>query len=181
MKKKVKKTKKKKLIVCPICNKKYKSQVPYDKHLRTHVYIEPIPSGTTQLTRSNQMNKKDDVINHLCYLKISQKVPYSDLVIMLQKAPYFLPRRSTYTYLKEVKKKIMNVYDNWHIGALEEALADLDAQKLEAKTANDRRLILDITKEENRLKGLYVEKIKVDGDIKNTIKIEPYFYENPST
>ena len=66
-----------------------------------------------------------------------------------------------YEIVREARIKIADVYKNWNENALEEAIADLDEQKEKALKEGNSKLVLEITKEINKISGLYIQKVDV--------------------
>ena len=118
----------------------------------------------------NKLNKKD-IVQLIIKLKVKEKISNYSLINILQSTPYNYSLTQCYRYIKKANLTIAEIYKDWNINALEEALNDLSEQKEAAKIAEDRKLILEITKEENKLKGLYTEKINLS--IEQVI-IKPY-------
>lgn len=111
---------------------------------------------------------KQDLIQYLIELVLVEKKSHQSLLKMLQDAPYSFSQRHSYQLIKTARESITNQYKEWNVNVFEEVLADLAQQKEIAMKNKDRRLVLEITKEENKLKGLYVEKqeVKTEMNIK---------------
>lgn len=108
---------------------------------------------------------KEELMQDLIRLKLVEKKSHHTLLKLLQEPPYSFSQRQAYQYITKTNEEIANTYKEWNINALELVLADLQQQKETAKNNNDRKLILEITKEENKLKGLYIEKHEVKQEI----------------
>jgi hypothetical protein len=132
---------------------KDKTKVPAKRGRKRKVKPLPIKS----ITKKTHLNKSD-IISYLVDLKVKQKCSQTTLLKTLMCPPYNYKQSRAYQLLSETSDFIRDVQKDWAINALEEALADLSQQKEEAKSKNDRKLVLEITKEENKLKGLYIEK-----------------------
>jgi hypothetical protein len=131
------------------------TKVPAKRGRKKKVELLPVATKTTG--KKTHLNKKD-IISRLVELKIKEKCSQTTLLKILMEPPYNYKQTRAYQLLAEASDFIGEVQKNWAVNALEEALADLSQQKEEAKSNNDRKMVLEITKEENKLKGLYIEK-----------------------
>ena len=132
---------------------KNKTKVPAKRGRKKNVKNLPIRVST----KKTHLNK-NDIISYIVDLKVKQKCSQTTLLKILMEPPYSYKQTRAYQLLAEASNFIRDVQKDWAVNALEEALADLSQQKEEAKTKNDRKMVLEITKEENKLKGLYIEK-----------------------
>ena len=127
--------------------------------------------GAKKVTEYIRLNKKD-LVQTLVKKKTEDKMSNYNMIEFLKSEPYNYSLSEAYKLMKAADVYIAEIYKEWNINALECALNDLAEQKIKASKAFDRKLVLEITKEENKLKGLYTEKIEVSGALKiNTIKL----------
>ncbi len=105
------------------------------------------------------VNKKLEIIQELIQMRIKKSLPIYDMVEYV-KNTYGYEQSYAYDCVREARKQIAEVYKEWNINALEEAISDLEEQKKEA--GDDKKLALDITKEINKIKGLYTERIDLN-------------------
>lgn len=84
-----------------------------------------------------------------------------------------------YELVRETRLRISSIYKDWNVNALEEAIGELEEQLEGASRDKNRKLMLDITKEINKLKGLYVDKVEHSGSVNiETIKLKEIYKPN---
>lgn len=103
--------------------------------------------------------KKEDIVQELVTLRVKNSMSVHNMMEYVKKT-YGFEQSYSYELVREARKKIAETYKEWNVNALEEAISDLEEQKESALLADDKKLALDITKEINKIKGLYVEKIE---------------------
>jgi hypothetical protein len=85
-----------------------------------------------------------------------------------------------YELVKEAREHIAQVYKDCAVNAYEESVAELEEQLESAKRSNDKKLLLDIQKELNKIKQLYVEKVVHSGAVQiETIKLKEIIKPKP--
>jgi hypothetical protein len=101
--------------------------------------------------------KTKDIIQGLVKLKLEQGLSTPTLLKYLMDEQGY---ETSYAYelLRDADKFIADAYRNWAVDALEIQLSSLNQQYQEAKLNKDKKLTLEITKEINKIKQLYVEK-----------------------
>lgn len=117
--------------------------------------------------------KRDEIVEILIKKRLKEKASFYSILEYLKND---LGYKQTYAYelLREARKKIAEIYKEKTEFMIEEILSDLDEQKQEAKKNKNYRLVLEITREENKIKGAYApEKIDMTsgGDKISEIKI----------
>ena len=78
---------------------------------------------------------------------------------------------AAYNILREVNNYISNIYKENHKEILERQVADLENQRELAKKEKNNKLVLEITKEINKIYGLHSEKLDITGKIETEVKI----------
>lgn len=76
-----------------------------------------------------------------------------------------------YDYIREAQSYIAEINKNHTINALEIRIAELQEQREYAKKHKDNKLVLEITKELNKIQSLYTDRIEHSGTIESTIDI----------
>lgn len=103
--------------------------------------------------------KKEDIVQELITLRVKHSMSVHNMMEYV-KSTYGFEQSYSYELVRDARKKIAETYKEWNVNALEEAISDLEEQKENALKEDDKKLALDITKEINKIKGLYVEKIE---------------------
>lgn len=103
--------------------------------------------------------KKEDIVQELITLRVKHSMSVHNMMEYVKKT-YGFEQSYSYELVRDARKKIAETYKEWNVNALEEAISDLEEQKENALKEDDKKLALDITKEINKIKGLYVEKIE---------------------
>lgn len=113
--------------------------------------VTPVIGGSAY----NKQSIVQEVINWKTIDKLSQYTILSRLYALGYK------RSTAYSIIRKASDCLAEIYREWNKNALIEALVDLERQKENAWRIGDFRLVLDITKEENKLKGLYLDRVEV--------------------
>ena len=72
---------------------------------------------------------------------------------------------------RDARNKIADIYKNWNENLLDQTIGDIEQQKRQAEKDGNRKLVLEITKEINKISGLYVERVDVTGNIEHSINV----------
>lgn len=106
--------------------------------------------------------KRDEIVEVIIKKRINDKASFYSLLDFI-KTEYKYKQTYAYELLREARKKISEIYKEKNEFAIEEILSDLDEQKQEAKRNKNYKLVLEITREENKIKGAYApEKLLID-------------------
>lgn len=113
---------------------------------------------------------REDLIQVVANWRLKDKVSNWKLVHMVMEE-YGYKQSYAYEIVREARLKIADVYRKWNENALEQAIADLEDQKEQARKSNNYKLVLEITKEINKITGLYVERVEHSGDVTHNIQV----------
>ncbi len=119
----------------------------------------PKGGGRRKVPATGRNIKKSDIVEELIKLRLEQNWSTHSLV-EYTKEKYGYKQTYAYEIIKDVRDYMASLQKDWAFNALEQQLTELENQLERAKQFNERKLILDITKEINKLKGLYVEKVE---------------------
>ena len=123
------------------------------------------PIALPSKNRKWSVADKNVVVQKIIVLILKEKKTQHYLLTMLQSEPYSFSKRHSYTLVKRARDVIHEQYKDWNVSAIEEMLADLQWQKEQAQANNNLKLVLSITQEENKIKGLYVERQEIKQEI----------------
>lgn len=113
---------------------------------------------------------KDDIIKILVEKRLKEKITnYQMLDILMTEFGY--QQSYAYDLMREVRLKITETYKKETIGLLEDAIGDLEDQRFEAKKDKNYKLLLEVTKELNKIKGLYIDRLDITGNIEHNIQV----------
>lgn len=105
--------------------------------------------------------KRDDIVQALIKARLEKGMSTNSMV-QYCKQQFGFEQSYSYDLVREARMKIAEIYKEWNIHALEESIADLEEQREIARQAKDRKLYLEISKELNKIKGLYVERQHIE-------------------
>jgi hypothetical protein len=108
---------------------------------------------------------REDIIQAIIKMKLQHCASQLTILNFL-KNDCKIKQTQAYGLIGEAHKIIAETYKHWNKDMLEQALADLEEQKESAKLSKDRRLVLEITKEMNKIKGMYIERVEHSGEVK---------------
>lgn len=114
--------------------------------------------------------KKEEIIKELVRLRLEEKYSMTTLLQLIQDK-YNYKIAAAYNILREVNNYISNIYKENHKEILERQVADLENQRELAKKEKNNKLVLEITKEINKIYGLHSEKLDITGKIETEVKI----------
>jgi stalled ribosome rescue protein Dom34 len=75
-----------------------------------------------------------------------------------------------YILIKEADAKIVEVYRDYAVDLMEKQVANLEEQRESAKKSGEKKLVLQITQEINKITGMYVERIEHSGSVEYIAK-----------
>lgn len=128
--------------------------------------------GKNVITRKGSKINKKELVQLIVQKKTNEKSTTQTLIKFLSESPYYYKIAQCYKLIKEADVYIARLYKDWNINALEQVLNDLAQQKETAAREGNNKLVLEITKEENKVKSLYTEKVEISGALKiETIKL----------
>lgn len=114
---------------------------------------------------------KDELTQIITKMMIKEKKTQVDIFNWLQNDLGYKDKWC-YSLVSQAKKKMSEIYKEETKDLLEIAIYELEEQRKIAFENNDRRLVLDISKEINKIKGLYTEKVEHKGEIKMTFDFD---------
>lgn len=116
---------------------------------------------------------KDLVYKEITNLRYKKGFTRLDIVDFL-KDKYKLGTTSCYDYIKEAMEITADAFNKMNENALIDSVQFLDDLKQQALKEGDKKLVLEIVKELNKLQQLHVQKLEIDskGIIINIIKDE---------
>lgn len=121
------------------------------------------------MRKKNPKYKKIDLINKIVEMSCSG-IPQPEILKWLGgegdcKISY------SYDLIREAKPIILDVLKDLSKDRLETTIRELEQMKMDAKEAGDRKLVLEIQKEINKISSLYQEKIDITsgGDKMNIV------------
>ena len=123
--------------------------------------------------RKGKINR-EDLINVVADWRIKEKISNYKLVKMVMEQ-FDYKQSYAYEIVREARLKIADVYRETHADALNEAIAELEEQRESAKKLNNSKLVLEITKELNKIQGLYIEKVNHSGTLNGDFNIKLIF------
>ena len=113
---------------------------------------------------------REDLIQVLVKRRLEDKMSNHQMIDFVM-TNYGYKQSYAYEIAREARLKIADLYKGWSERLVEQSIADLEAQKREAMRNNDRKLVLEITKELNKIQGLYVEKVEHSGSVEHKIDV----------
>ena len=116
--------------------------------------------------------KKEDIIKELVKLRLEEKYSITTLLQYIQDK-YGYKISNAYNIIRDVNDYISSLYKDNFKDILERQIADLEVQREQAKKDKNNKLVLEITKEINKIYGLHSEKLDITSNGKeiNTITI----------
>ncbi len=114
--------------------------------------------------------KKEELIKELVRLRLEESYSMNTLLKLIQDK-YNYKIAAAYNILREVNNYISNIYKENHKEILERQVASLEEQRELAKKEKNNKLVLEITKEINKIYGLHSEKLDITGKIETEVKI----------
>lgn len=117
----------------------------------------------TEIQNQGGLYKRDQVVRSIINLLLKERRTEEMVLELLMddEGPFQYKQSYAYELLREAKKYTAEVYAEYTVGMVELVVADLMQQRYEASKLKDSRLVFDITKEMNKVKGLYIEKHEV--------------------
>lgn len=109
--------------------------------------------------------KTNDIVHTLVKMRL-EKVASNYTIMHFLKEELGYNNSFSYTLMNRADKYIAELYKKEDSDLILKRTADLMEQRERAKKSGDRRIELEITKELNKIQGLYVEKHQIDGIIK---------------
>jgi predicted house-cleaning noncanonical NTP pyrophosphatase (MazG superfamily) len=121
------------------------------------------------MKKKGQLNR-DEIVKELVNLGLVEK--YSQMSLLNHvKEKYGYKESYSYELLREAREYIAKVYKESLKDILEKQFAELEEQLQTAKKDKNRKLILEITKEINKICGLHKEKVDISGRIETDVRI----------
>jgi hypothetical protein len=118
-----------------------------------------------KLTGKNRKFKVDDVINQIIEKKIKEHATNFTLLDFLQNE-IGMSKTWAYNYINAANEKIVEIQNELNKGLLEQQQTKLLNEIAELKKEGaDRKIILEYTKEYNKISGLYTERLNISGDL----------------
>lgn len=102
--------------------------------------------------------KRQDIVQSIIKMKL-EKCASQMTILNFLKNDLGLGQTNAYDLIGEANKVIVETYKDWNKDMIEKAIADLEEQRESAKLTKEKKLVLEITKEINKIKGLYIERI----------------------
>jgi len=103
--------------------------------------------------------KRDEMIQVLVNKRLKNNLSVNTMVQFIRDT-YGYKQSYAYELVQEARVKIAEIYAKWNEKTLEQAIGDLEEQKESARKSGDRKLVLEITKEINKITNLYTERIE---------------------
>jgi len=117
----------------------------------------------------NAKFNREDLIEEVVTLQAQKMMPRRELLkYVIDTYGYSEPE--SYKILQAVNKKISEIWEQSTLPLLENAVANLEYQRATALANNDGALALKITQEMNKIQGLYIEKITMNGTVEYIAK-----------
>ena len=113
---------------------------------------------------------RSNIIDALVRARIEKSMSTNSMVKFCM-SEFGYAQSYAYELVQEARKQIAEIQKDWAVGALEEQLSVLEEQLEDAKRHKERKLQLEITKEINKIKCLYVEKVEHSGTIESKIDV----------
>jgi hypothetical protein len=113
---------------------------------------------------------REDLIQILVKRRLEDKMSNYQMIDFIM-TNYGYKQAYAYEIAREARLKIADMYKDWSEKLLEQTIGELEAQRREAKKANDRKLVLEITKEINKITGLYVERVEHSGSVEHKVDV----------
>lgn len=116
--------------------------------------------------------KRQDIIQSVIKMKL-EKCASQMTILNFLKNDLTMGQTMAYDIIGEANKIIVETYKDWNKDMVERAIAELEEQRESAKLTKDKRLVLDISKEIAKIKGLYIERVDhtTGGEKINEIKL----------
>jgi len=116
--------------------------------------------------------KREEIIRALIKMKLEECASQYTMLNFL-KDNFDYKQSYAYELLREADAKIAEIYKEYNKNSIELAIASLEEQFEVARKHKDRKLMLEITKEINKIKGIYAaQKVEHSGAVQiNTIKL----------
>lgn len=126
--------------------------------------------------RTNHRTK--DTVDAVIKMKVERHMSrYSIRNILMTEYGY--KDAMSYEIISRAEQQIADLQKDYIKNAYELQISSLEAQLEIAKRDKDKKLILEITKELNKLLGLYTDKVQLDGKINHSVDIINIIYEKP--
>lgn len=115
-------------------------------------------------------SQREQIIQLLVDKRLRDKLTIYDMTdfVMTQ---FGYKQSYAYELVRDARNKIADIYKNWNENLLDQTIGDLEQQKRQAEKDGNRKLVLEITKEINKISGLYVERVDVTGNIEHSINV----------
>jgi len=112
--------------------------------------------------------KKEDIINSIISMRVEKMATTKTILDFLINE---LGYGQTYAYelISESRDKIVEIYNQKNGPKVEEAVAQLEAMLEGASTRKDYKLAFNIRQDISKLKGLYVDRVELSGDLTHHI------------
>lgn len=114
--------------------------------------------------------KKEEIVQVLCDKILKEKISNFNMVEFVKKE-YGYQQSYAYQVVRDARAKIADVYKDWNIDLLQNTIADLENQKEIAMKCRNYKLVLEITKEINKISGLYIDRVEHSGSVEHKIDV----------
>lgn len=115
------------------------------------------PRNKAKPGRKNGKNRNDEIVEELVRFRIKDRYSTFDLLNHC-KDEHKLSESQSYELVKRAKLKIAEYAKDYAINAIEESISELEDQLRDAQRTGEKKLRLEITKEINKVKSIYLEK-----------------------
>ncbi len=113
---------------------------------------------------------REDLIQVLADRRLKDKMSNYEMINFIM-TNYGYKQSYAYEIAREARLRIAEIYKNWGEKILEQTIGDLEEQKRDAKKSGNQKLVLEITKEINKIAGLYIERVDVTGSIDHKVNV----------
>lgn len=112
---------------------------------------------------------REDLVQTFAKKRLEDKLSNFQMVEILMNE-FGYQKSYAYGIVKDARAKIAEVYSDYTFKLLEQTIGDLEAQKRDAKKNGDNKLVLEITKEINKISGLYIDRVQIGGELSFNVK-----------
>lgn len=112
---------------------------------------------------------KEEIIDAVIDMKLNKSASTRFILDFLMNELKY-SQSQAYEYLKWARESIAETYNDKNVGAVEEAIGELESVMQYARTNKNYKLWFEIRKELNKVRGVYAaDRIEVTGKIEHAI------------
>lgn len=109
------------------------------------------------------INRRDEIHDEIVELIYMQSKTTRTVVLFLMEK-YKIEKSAAYKYVSESKQQAADKYNEMNVNSLEDSLNQLEGLLEESREVGDRKLVLEIQKEINKLNQLHIQKLDITSD-----------------